>query len=86
MLVVVGILNLSLHFIIIITITFIANIIFIISIIIRIFIKSSFLFLCGNFIVWFCFFNFFICLNLSKRLPRYYHLPLFNCGDMKVRD
>ena len=42
----------------IINITFIVNIIFIISIIVRIFIKSSLLFLWGKLTVWFCFFQF----------------------------
>ena len=64
---VVGVLYLSLHFIviiiiilivIIINITFIINIIFVILIIIRIFIESSLLFLWGKWTVWFCFFLF----------------------------
>ena len=66
---VVGVLYLSLLFIviiiiiviiivIIINITFIINIIFVILIIIRIFIESSLLFLWGKLTVWFCFFLF----------------------------
>ena len=55
-LVVMGVLYLPLHFIIITN--FIVNIIFIISVIIRIFIKSSLLFLWGKLTVWFCFFQF----------------------------
>ena len=61
-LVIVGVLYLSLHFIfivnIIVIITFIVNIIFIVFIIIRIFIKSSLRFLWGKLTVWFCFFQF----------------------------
>ena len=66
LLVVVGVLYLPLHIIIIviITIIFIVNIIFVISIIIRIFITINLLFLRGKLTVWFCSFNFFICLNL----------------------
>ena len=64
---VVGVLYLSLRFIVIIiiviiiviiNITFIINIIFVILIIIRIFIESSLLFLWGKWTVWFCFFLF----------------------------
>ena len=69
MLVVVGILYLPLHFIIIfiiivtiiiaiIIITFIVNAIFIIFIITRILTQNSLLFLWGNLIVWFYFFQF----------------------------
>ena len=74
-------------------IIFIVNIIFISSINIRIFIKSSLLVLWDNLTVWFCSFYFFIYLNLIHAttigvdaLSQYYHLASFNYGDMKATD
>ena len=66
---------------------------FFISITIRIFIKSSLLFLGGRLTAWFCFFHFLHVLTWSTRPPfgvdaldRYYQLASFNYGDMKARD
>ena len=88
-LVLVGVLYLPLYFIIIVVIIFviiinialIVNIIFITSITIRIFIKSSLLFLWGRFTVWFCFFQF---LHLSQPDPRDHHLVLTHYLDIII--
>ena len=89
-LVVVSVLDLSLHFIIfvIIIITIIINIIFITFIINMIFEQEQF-----KFTVWLCFIWFLCVLTWSTRAlfgvdaPHlYYHLASFNYDDMKARD
>ena len=86
-LVVLDVLCLPLHFIVIvlliivIIITFIGNIIFIISIIIRIFTKSSLLFLGSKLTLWFRFFQF---LHLSELDRRDHHLVLMHYLDIII--